>query len=97
MNSGIQVTTSFMPLAFILNFCTPVIEINGEKNARKWGTHTFDLAPGEYDIKIYFPYLFMPQCGANSIKVKVEEAKVTKIDYNMPPLMIAKGTIKVLN
>ena len=86
-----------MPLAFILYMCTPVIEINGEKNARKWGTHSFELAPGEYTVKIYFPYIFMKECGANSIKVNVEAGKITKIDYNMPPLMIAAGTIKVLN
>jgi hypothetical protein len=41
MNSGIQVTTGFMPLAFILYLCTPVIEINGEKNVRKMGNAYF--------------------------------------------------------
>lgn len=37
MKTGIEVKTSFFPLAFFLFFVTPTIEINGEKYKEKWG------------------------------------------------------------
>jgi hypothetical protein len=57
MKTGIEVQTGFFPLAFFLFFCTPVIEINGQKNSKSWGTHFFELQPSEYNVKIYFSYM----------------------------------------
>ena len=94
MNTGIEVKTGFFPLAFILFLCTPVIEINGQKNIKSWGTHYFELLPGDHIIKIYFPYLFKSECGANQINVSILEGQTRRIVYNMPPWMLAAGTIK---
>jgi len=95
VSSGIEVTLKFFPLAFLLLFCTPTVEINGMKHRRSWGTHSFGLAPGQYHVKIYFYYFFMPQCGENSADVTVSPGSVTNITYNMPPWMFAKGSISV--
>jgi len=95
MTTGIEVKTEFFPLAWMLYFSTPIIEINGQKNSRKWGQHFFELQPGEYTVKIYFPYFMQNQCGANQINISVLEGQVRKISYNMPPFMFSKGTIKV--
>lgn len=94
MKTGIEVKTGFFLLAFILFMCTPVIEINGEKNRRPWGNHFFDLAPGDYVVKIYFPYLFMSECGANQLKVSVAEGNVKKISYRAPLILLMAGKIK---
>ena len=94
MTTGIEVKTEFFPLAWMLYMCTPVIEINGQKNSRKWGKHFFELQPGEYTVKIYFPYFMQNECGANQTTITVSEGQVRKISYNMPPWMLAKGTIK---
>ena len=93
MKTGIEVKTGFFPLAWILFFCTPVIEINGQKNSKKWGTHYFELEPGEYTVKIYFPYIFKPECGANQIKVDLKEGEQRKISFRMPPWMLSPGKI----
>jgi len=94
MTTGIIIETEFFPLAFFLFFCTPVIEINGQKNRRTWGTHFFELPPGFYKIKIYFSYLFIPECGANQIKFNISERQIRKVSFNMPPWIFAKGTMK---
>lgn len=95
MKTGIEVKTGFIFLAWILYFYTPVIVINGEKHLRKWGYSTFALQPGQYTVKIYFPYIMKPECGANSVVINVEEGKVTRINYRMPPWMFSKGKITV--
>jgi hypothetical protein len=94
MTTGIEVKTEFFPLAWILYFCTPVIEINGQKNSKSWGKHFFELLPGEYNVKVYFPYMGQKECGANQVKITLLEGQNRKISYNMPPWMFSKGTIK---
>jgi len=94
--TGLEVETAFFPLAFLLFLCTPTIAIDGQPHRRSWGTHFFELQPGRHTIKIFFRYLTMPECGANSIDVIVEKGKTTRIRYFMPPWMLAKGSIKQL-
>lgn len=89
-----NIKTGFFPLAWVLYFCKTVVEKNGEKNTQKWGTHFFELKPGEYNIKIYFPYLFMKECGANQIQLTIVEGQTKKISFYMPPVIFLKGTIK---
>lgn len=93
----IEIKTGFFVLAWFLHFVTPVIEINGKLVKKPWGISQFDLEPGEYTVKIYFSYFMMSQCGANQVRVKVEEGKTKKIIYNMPPWMLAKGKMTVFN
>lgn len=93
--TGIQTTTEFFPLAFFLNAFSPTIEINGTKYPKKWGVDIFELAPGDYVVKIYFKYLFMAECGANSVSVKVREGQLTKVSWYMPPLVFLKGSMTV--
>jgi len=91
----IQVNTRFFILAFLLLLCTTVIEIDGEKHKRRWGRHRFDVSPGRHEVSVYFGYLFMPECGRNSIDVDVMPGAPMEVDFNMPPWMLAKGAMSV--
>ena len=93
-NTGIEVNTGFMPLSFFLFFCSPVIEINGQKNRSSWGKRFFDLPEGEYIVTVYFPYMFWKRCGENSITVRVASGQVEKISFYAPLVMTSKGSIK---
>lgn len=96
MQTELEIKTGFFPLAWFLYFVTPVIEINGEKHRQKWGAHSFSLLPGEYRVKVSFPYFWMSECGANEITVTLSEGEKRRINYNMPPWMLAKGSIKLV-
>jgi hypothetical protein len=95
MKTGLEIKTGFFPLAWFLYFVTPTIEINGEKHKNKWGENVFSLSPGEYKVKISFPYMGKSECGANEIKVSLSEGQNKRIIYNMPPWMFSKGSIKI--
>ncbi len=95
MSTRLEIKTEFFPLAWFLFFVTPTIEINGEKHKKKWGTTSFDLSPGEYKVKIYFPYIGRAECGANNISVSLSEGDQKRISYYMPPWMFSKGSIKL--
>ena len=82
-------------MAWILFFCTTVIEIDGVKNKRSWGHSSFDLEPGEHTVKIYFPYIMKPECGANQVTVNLAEGESKNVSFRMPGWMFAKGKMKV--
>ncbi|PVX51094.1 hypothetical protein C7377_1427 [Balneicella halophila] len=96
MTTGLKIETGFFPLAFFLHFVTPTIEINGKKYKKEWGLHLFQLTPGDYVVKISFPYIGMSDCGANEIKVSLSEGETRIIIYSMPPWIFAKGSIRVV-
>ena len=96
MKTGIEIKTGFFPLAWFLYFVTPIIEINGVKHKKKWGTTFFPLTPDKYMVKISFPYMGKSECGANEIDVSLSEGQTIKIVYNMPPWMFAKGSLKLI-
>lgn len=95
MQTGIEIKTEFFPLAWFLHFVTPIIEINGEKHKKKWGETFFSLPPGEYQVKISFPYLAMAECGANEITVPLSEGQKRIVKYYMPPWVMLPGNIKM--
>jgi len=94
-STGIRVTLRFFPLAFLLLFCTPVVVINGVTYRLSWGTHYFDLTPGQYHVKIFFPYLFLPECGANSVAFELHQGVVRTVSFYMWPWVFAKGSMSV--
>jgi hypothetical protein len=94
-DTGIEVKLSFFPLAFLLLFCTPRVEINGQAHTCPWGTHFFALPPGAHRIAIYFPYITSSRCGENSVTVNLPENHVRRVNYFMWPWVFAPGSISV--
>ncbi len=92
--SGIQIETSFFPLSFFLYACTPRIVIDGNITLRPWGNHSFQLEPGMHNVRVYFHYLFLPQCGPAAINVVVQPNCVHRIKYEMGIFMFSTGSIR---
>jgi hypothetical protein len=95
IQTGIQVQLTFFPLAFLLLFCTPHVEIDGVVQKRPWGTHFFSVTPGLHRVRIWFPYLIMPQCGLNAVDVDVAAGTFVNVRYFMWPWMFAAGKLEV--
>ena len=92
--TGVEVTAKFFFLAWILYFITPTIEVDGPPYRRKWGTHSFDLAPGHHRVEVSFPYLFGKRMGANSIELDLAPGQIRRIRYRAPFLVFMKGRIQ---
>gem|GEM_PF-614179 len=85
------------PLAILLWRCTPIIDIDGEQYDTPWGLHTFDVTPERHLIRIWFPYVTMPMCGLNEIKVALRPNETKRLQYTMPPIMFMKGQLLEVN
>ena len=94
--TGIEVHTTFFPLAFFLFACTPRIEVDGQVHQKYWGRHFFPTPPGRHTVRVWFRYLVMARCGENQITVDVPATGAVRVKYNMPPLVTLKGSLKVV-
>lgn len=94
INSKIEVTIAHNPLAFFYKAFTPSITINGERERRPWGTHIFDLPPGEYEVAASYPWI-ISECGKNSVKFSLKPGEVKKVRYCARLIRFLPGSIKV--
>ena len=94
--AGIQLTLGFFPMAFFLFFCTPVVVVNGVANRLAWGTHQFQFPPGDYTVKVFFAYMHMSECGANSVYFRLDPGATRRVSFYMWPWMFGKGSMSVI-
>jgi hypothetical protein len=93
--TGVEVKVQFFPLAFLFLFCTPIVTVDGVPHRLGWGTHFFHLQPGRHVVRVFFYYLFMPQCGDNSVAFDVQEGEVRLVSFYMPPWIFMRGAMSV--
>jgi hypothetical protein len=91
--SRIEITVTHSSFAFVYRLFTPTITINGNKERRPWGVHSFDLTPGDYDVAVSYPWLFSPECGKNSIRVSLAPGEIKKVHYCAGPIRYVPGKI----
>ena len=93
--TGIELKLTVFPLAFILYLCMPHVEINGRVKKKTWGTHFIPLEPGRHTVSAWFPYVFMSECGLNTVEFKLREGEVKLVTYDTPWIMGMKGVMSV--
>ena len=93
--TGIELKLSVFPLAFLLYLCTPHVEINGRVKKKKWGTQFIPLKPGRHSVSVWFPYVFMSECGLNTVEFKLREDEVKLVTYDTPFFIGMKGSMSV--
>jgi uncharacterized RDD family membrane protein YckC len=94
--TGIEVTPRFFPLNWLMYFCFPHVDIDGEDHETAWRkTSFYPLLPGPYTVRIYVPYPSKPQAGLVSKKITVGEKAPCKINFYMGPLVAKPGSLTI--
>jgi len=91
----ITLKLEFMPLAFMLFACTPIVTINGKQQSLAWGTYAFEFPPGKYKVTVFFRYMLADQCGRNDVEFELREGETKTVSYFMWPVMFLPGSISV--
>ncbi|MFI5349893.1 MAG: hypothetical protein ACHQ2Z_10135 [Elusimicrobiota bacterium] len=91
----IEVEIAHSPLAFFYGFFTPTVELNGRKERRSWGTHSFEVTPGDYEVAVSYPWFLSSECGKNSIRVAVGPGEMKKVRYCAGLIRYLPGRIGV--
>ncbi len=67
----VEVATSYSPLAVFYALVQTTIEIDDTFRRRPWGTHRFEVEPGEHTVAISFRWVFDRRCGRSRVTVTV--------------------------
>ncbi len=94
-SARVIVDVSHSPLAFIYGCFKPTVTINGERSRRCWGTHSFELPAGSYEIAVSYPWLFAPECGKNSVKFDLARGEEKQVVYRAGLVRYRPGKMEV--
>lgn len=93
--SYIEVTAEHSPWAFVYDWFTPTIEINGTKERKPWGMHVYALPPGDYEVSVSYPWAFQRECGKSAAQVHLEAHETRKVRYCARLIRYLPGKISV--
>jgi hypothetical protein len=91
----IEINAGFFPLSWILYFVNPVVWINGQRHQARWGRNSFDLPPGQYDVRICFAYMWTDSAGLAQAMLPVHPGYVTVVRYEAPFFVTTAGSMRV--
>lgn len=95
--SGIEVTTGFQPMAFVLNACTTRLQIDGgQPILRPWGQTFIPMPPGVHSVRCWFRYSVYETAGDATVTVEVPAGQIVSISYRAPGWMFRPGKWQVL-
>ena len=83
------------PMAFLFDMCKPSVVVDDKEYVLTWGEHRLEVEPGEHNLKIFFRYMWMAECGANTIQVNVAAGDICRVKYYMPSWVYAKGKMTI--
>jgi hypothetical protein len=91
------VSLDFLFLQWILFFCKPVVEVNGQTMATGWGRKVLALPAGIYQVRCYYSYLFGKSGMATLQQVQVAPGYAMNLAYYAPIFfVIFSGTMRQL-
>ena len=79
--SQLEIVVSHSPLAFIYQWFTPTVTINESSYRRAWGTHLFQVPAGEYQVSVSYPWLFLAECGKNTVHLSLNPGETRRVTY----------------
>jgi hypothetical protein len=81
---------------WVLYLVSPKVEINRQPQPSRWGKHNFDLPAAQYEISVYFPYIFQSRCGMATTIVPVWVGHTTQVKYEAPMWFVfSSGSMRV--
>ena len=90
---GVTLTAKYFPLAWMLAFTKPVIEVDGRAVPGRWGAMEIPLPPGEHRVHVHVPYLGAWRIGAVDGVVPVHPGQETRVEYVAPAWAFSKGAL----
>ncbi|HEX2578136.1 MAG TPA: DUF2510 domain-containing protein [Aquihabitans sp.] len=94
--AAIDITPSYLVLAFILAFFKPQASIDGSAPFPvRWGPNLIPVPPGRHQVEVWVPYLFLTRMGRNGAIVDVPPGGVVQVTWRAPWLVFFQGKIGV--
>ena len=92
---GLHLRTGFFFLAFLLYLFPPKCSIDGSPEfGIRWGDNHLPVPPGRHHVRVWFPYMFMSQCGPAETVIDVPASGMA-LEYKAPWFVFSKGRMLI--
>ncbi len=78
----LSIQTKRPPLAWLLILTPPRVLLNGQETRLKWGDNQVPVAPGQYQLHVFVPYLW--HIGKADLPVQVGPGQTAQVFYAAP-------------
>ena len=89
-----MVIAKYPLLAYLYGLLKPTITINGYRQQRPWGTYAYDVSPGNYEVSVSYPWLFMSECGKNTVRFHLQAGETRTVTYTACFIRYIPGSIQ---
>lgn len=91
--TGIEVTTKYFFLSFLIVIFPLIVNIDGQDIKGKWGTQFYPVAAGNHTITLSWKaYWFLP-VSKGSMTVTIPEGQIVKLLYKAPIFIFMPGKL----
>jgi len=91
-NAILEIKTSFIPFPpWLQALVCPVIDIDGARYKKYWGTHTFKVTSGKHTVRAWHRWFFFSQCHLSEITVDVPEDTTLQLHWSTPIMVMSPG------
>jgi hypothetical protein len=90
----IEVTVAHNILAIFYKAFTPTVAINNKKEPKTWGTHSFSVPPGDYEVAVSYPWI-VSEYGKNSVRFSLVPGETKRVHYCARLIRFIPGAISV--
>ena len=95
--TGIEVTTKYFILNFLIVIFPLMITIDGHETKGKWGTQLYPAQPGDHSVAVCWKaYWFLPANKA-TMTVSVADGQVAQVQYYAPWFFLLPGKLTPLS
>lgn len=93
--TGIELTTKYFFLNFVIVIFPLTITVDGEKIKGKWGKNFYPIAPGGHTISVSWKAYWLLPVNKGTTNVSLSEGQVVRLKYRAPWIILLPGKLNV--
>lgn len=91
--TGIELTTKYFFLNFVIVIFPLTIDIDGQKIKGKWGTHFYPVPPGSHSVTVSWKAYWLLSVCKGMMTVTLADGQVARLLYRSPWLFLLPGKL----
>jgi hypothetical protein len=91
--TGIELTTKYFILNFLIVIFPLIINIDGQDTKGKWGTQFYPVPPGNHTITVSWKLYWVLPSNKATTNVSLADGQVARLQYYAPWIFFLPGKL----
>ena len=91
--TGIELTTKYFILNFLIVIFPLTINIDGLETAGRWGTQFYPVQPGTHTVTVSWKLYWLVPVNRATTTVSLAEGQIARLQYDAPWFFLLPGKL----